>query len=55
MINGNTEAEHFVKGDASQLTMLKGLYMAGVFIFMIHLMNMLIAIMGNTYVMRNAV
>lgn len=31
------------------------LYCAGVFIFMIHLMNMLIAIMGNTYAVRNEV
>jgi len=29
------------------------LYYSGIFIFMIHLMNMLIAIMGNTYAVRN--
>lgn len=31
------------------------LYYVGVFIFMIHLMNMLIAIMGNTFAIRNEV
>lgn len=31
------------------------LYLFGVFIFSLHLMNMLIAIMGNTYAIRNEV
>ena len=45
----------FVYGDASQNAILGILYYTGIFIFMIHLMNMLIAIMGNTYTVRNEV
>ena len=45
----------FVYGDASQNAILGVLYYSGIFIFMIHLMNMLIAIMGNTYTVRNEV
>ena len=55
LTRGNTNSAPYTYGDASQRTMLMILYLLGVFIFALHLMNMLIAIMGNTFAMRTEV
>jgi len=55
LVNGNTNTEHFELGEGQNKSVLYLIYFAAVFIFMIHLMNMLIAIMGNTYAIRNEV
>ena len=52
---GNANSAPYAFGDASQQTILMILYLLAVFIFSLHLMNMLIAIMGNTYALRNEV
>lgn len=55
MINlllGQTDTAPFSSGDASQDAFLKLIFALAAFIIMIHLLNMLIAIMGNTYSQR---
>ena len=55
LVISNTNTAPFAYGAASQRNFLFFVYFLGVFIFMIHLMNMLIAIMGDTYAIRNEV
>ena len=49
LLLGNTDTAPFSSGDASQQLVLKTIFFLSAFIIMIHLLNMLIAIMGNTY------
>lgn len=55
LLIGNFNTKPFDLGDRTQRLYLYTVYCVCVFIFMIHLMNMLIAIMGNTYAIRNEV
>ena len=52
MINlllGNTDTAPFSSGDGTQSMFLTVIFGLAAFLIMIHLLNMLIAIMGNTY------
>lgn len=50
---GNFATKQFGHGDKNSQGMLYFLFILSVFIIMIHLLNMLIAIMGNTYQVNN--
>ena len=52
---GGGGSDSFEFGDASQKKYLKTLFISAQFILLIHLLNMLIAIMGNTFGNRNEV
>ena len=52
---GGGDSAVFEYGDASQETYLRGLYISAQFTMLIHLLNMLIAIMGETFGSRNEV
>ena len=52
---GGGDTESFELGDAKQYNYLTGLYIAAQFTMLIHLLNMLIAIMGDTFGKRNEV
>lgn len=54
MCFGNTNWDFYELGEASQSTLLYTLHIVTGFIIMIHLLNMLIAIMGNTFSERQA-
>lgn len=54
-ILGNTDRAPFTLGDGSQDTWLSVLFILAVFIMLLHLLNMLIAIMGNTFAERSSV
>ena len=46
---GNTNMEYFSYGDGANFLMLYAIYVISLFLIVIHLLNMLIAIMGNTF------
>lgn len=52
---GNTDTKSFNLGDGSQAKLLFTIHSLSAFIIMIHLLNMLIAIMGNTFAERSAI
>jgi hypothetical protein len=52
---GGGGSDMFAYGDASQKVYLNTLFIAAQFILLIHLLNMLIAIMGNTFAIRNEI
>ena len=52
---GDGGSDSFELGKGTQEKFLKVLYVAAQFIMLIHLLNMLIAIMGNTFGNRNEV
>ena len=54
MMFGNTNNNYYDLGKKSQSTILYTLHLMTAFIIMIHLLNMLIAIMGNTFSERQA-
>ena len=55
MILGNTNTAPFTYGNKSHENVFLIIYWLSAFIIMIHLLNMLIAIMGNTFSNRNEV
>lgn len=55
MMLGNTDASAFNLGDGSQYYALLALFVFSCFIIILHFMNMLIAIMGNTFAERREV
>lgn len=55
MMLGNTNTESFTLGEGSQAPLLFFLFTLTAFIIMIHLLNMLVAIMGNTFAERSAI
>ena len=52
---GGASNEAFTLGDGKQAKVLEGLYFFANFLIVLHLLNMLIAIMGSTYGNREAV
>jgi hypothetical protein len=52
---GETDPDAFDLGEGSQMWTLRILLLFSCFVIMIHLMNMLIAIMGNTFNARTEV
>ena len=52
---GSSSTIPFTMGNASQNYILKGLYIVSTFVLLIHLLNMLIAIMGGTYSDRSEI
>jgi hypothetical protein len=52
---GGGGSDSFALGDGSQRTYLQALFIAAQFTMLIHLLNMLIAIMGDTFGQRNEV
>jgi hypothetical protein len=52
MILGNTDTEGFAVGNASQYKILLTLFVFSCFTIIMHFLNMLIAIMGNTFAVR---
>ena len=55
MMIGNSDIAGFELGDKTQAKWLFALHTVTVFIIMIHFLNMMIAIMGNTFAERSAV
>lgn len=53
MMFGNSDSNSYELGLGSQSYILYSLHMITAFIIMIHLLNMLIAIMGNTFTNRS--
>ena len=53
MIVGQTDQDSFELGEARMEILLNLVFWAACFIIMIHLLNMLIAIMGNTFTVGN--
>jgi hypothetical protein len=53
MIVGQTDQGSFTLGDGRMQVLLNLVFWAACFIIMIHLLNMLIAIMGNTFAVGN--
>lgn len=55
MILGNTDTEGFSAGNGSQYSILLILFVLACFTIILHFLNMLIAIMGNTFAERSEV
>ena len=52
---GGGDISAFTLGSASQNVILKALYVLSTFVLLIHILNMLIAIMGGTYSERSVI
>jgi len=55
LLIGESDTKGFDLGDKSMKPLLQLIFWMSCFIIMIHMMNMLIAIMGNTFSERNEV
>jgi len=55
MVIGNSDVNSFDLGKKSQAGILYTLHSFTAFIIMIHLLNMLVAIMGNTFAERSSI
>jgi len=55
MMLGNTGWDSYTLGESSQTAVLEALHFITTFVIMIHLLNMLIAIMGDTFARRSEV